>query len=222
MTLFVTFEGPEGSGKTTQIQLLHQSLVDDGVEVVRTREPGGTLIGEQVRTILHDLGNERMLPATEALLYSAARAQHVREVIRPALDRGDVVISDRFAESTLAYQGYGHGLELDDLLRITRFATDELWPDLVIYLDLDVDLGLRRKLEDRCQGKGEWNRMDGQSIAFHRRVREGYLRMAHQDPGRWLVVDASGSITDIHQGICDRVEALLQARIGALGQKPTN
>lgn len=206
MRLFVTFEGPEGSGKTTQIRLLHGALTARGLPVVCTREPGGTPIGEQIRDALHDLDNEAMLPNTEALLYSAARAQHVGQVIRPALERGEIVLSDRYAESTLAYQGYGHGLGLRLLKEITEFATGGLWPDLVVYLDLDITVGLRRKLRDRREGRGEWNRMDQQDAAFHRRVREGYLKMARQDPERWLVIDASQSVEAIHEGIGNRIE----------------
>jgi len=209
LSLFITFEGPEGSGKTTQIRLLHQALSERGVAVVCTREPGGTRIGEQIRTVLHDLENVAMLPVTEALLYSAARAQHVGEVIRPALERGDVVISDRYVHSTLAYQGYGHGLDLDRLQGITQFATAGLNPDLIIYLDLDVEAGLERKLHDRQDGRGEWNRMDQQDIAFHRRVREAYLKMANQDHCRWLVIDGHQDANSIHRVICDRIEVLL-------------
>jgi dTMP kinase len=207
--LFITFEGPEGSGKSTQIALLCQSLEACGLAVVRTREPGGTPIGEQVRTVLHDLRNAGMLPETEILLYSASRAQHVGEVIRPALARGAIVISDRYAESTIAYQGYGRGLNLAALRQITTFATGGLVPDLVVFLDLDVAVGLARKRRDQAAGRGEWNRMDEQTLAFHQRVREGYLAMAAQEPARWLTVDASQSIEAIQRLIGDRVAALL-------------
>ena len=205
----MTFEGPEGSGKTTQIRLLYEKLVERGSPTVCTREPGGTLIGEQIRNVLHDLKNKAMRPSTEVLLYSAARAQHVGQVIRPALERGEIVISDRYAESTLAYQGYGHGLDLNTLKMITEFATGGLQPDLVIYLDLDVAIGLQRKLRDRREGRGEWNRMDQQDIAFHRQVREGYLEMARRDPDRWLVIDATQPIKVVHRVISNRVETLL-------------
>jgi len=205
----VAFEGPEGSGKTTQIRLLDGELRSRGLSVVCTREPGGTPIAEQIRTVLHDLGNQAMLPMTEALLYSAARVQHVNQVIRPALDRGDFVISDRYAASTMAYQGYGHGLDLNKLHVITDFATGGLVPDLLIYLDLDVEIGLQRKLRDQEAGRGEWNRMDQQDIAFHRRVREGYLEMARQDPDHWLVLDATQPVMVIQKMILDRLEAFL-------------
>lgn len=209
MSLFITIEGPDGSGKSTQIQLLEEALVRAGYSVTRTREPGGTPIGEQIRNVLHDLGNAAMLPATEILLYSAARAQHVGELIRPALEAGRIVLSDRFAESTLAYQGYGRGLDLKALRRITEFATGGLRPDLVIYLDLDVEVGLARKHRDWAAGRGEWNRMDEQELAFHRRVREGYLLMARQEPQRWLLVDAALAADAVHRVIRERLFALL-------------
>jgi dTMP kinase len=208
--MFVTFEGPEGSGKTTQMGLLAQELTRAGISVVCTREPGGTPIGEQIRAVLHDLENRAMLPVTEALLYSAARAQHVRQVIRPALAQGQAVLCDRYALSTLAYQGYGHGLDLDVLRIITAFATDGLWPDLVVYLDLDVQIGLQRKLSDREAGRGEWNRMDELDMAFHRRTRHGYLEMAHKDPECWLVIDATQPIASIHQMVQARINGILR------------
>jgi len=208
--LFVSFEGPEGSGKSTQIRLLEQALRRRRANFVSTREPGGTPIGEQIRAVLHDAKNQAMLPIVEILLYSAARAQHVGQVIRPALQRGDIVISDRFAESTLAYQGYGRGLDLKVLRMITDFATDGIKPDLVIYLDLDVQAGLERKRRDRDRGLGEWNRMDQQSLEFYRRVREGYLAMATQEPERWLVIDATQTVQAIHEQIWQHIEASLQ------------
>jgi len=212
VSLFIVFEGPEGSGKTTQIHLLRDALRARGYSVVCTREPGGTPIGEQIRTLLHDPQNTEMLPITEALLYSASRAQHVAQVIRPALERGQIVVSDRYAASTMAYQGYGHGLELQMLQQITELVTEGLTPDLTIYLDLEVTIGLKRKLKDSQQGQGEWNRMDQLDIAFHRRVREGYLEMARQEPSRWMIVDATQSIQWIHEHILERVESLLQKR----------
>lgn len=212
MGLFITFEGPEGSGKTTQTALLKEALQRLGYRIVCTREPGGTRIGEQIRAILHDQANTELVPETEILLYSAARAQHVAEVIRPALSAGEIVISDRYAESTYAYQGYGRGLNLAALDQITRFATGDLQPDLVIYLDLDVNKGLDRKRKDRAEGKGEWNRMDDQSLAFYRRVRDGYLAMAEQEPHRWLVINAEQPVNEIHAIIAGKIEALLTAR----------
>jgi len=207
---FVTFEGPEGSGKSTQIALLESALGAQGYDVICTREPGGTSIGEQVRAVLHSMDNQEMLPRAEILLYSAARAQHVGELIAPSLARGCVVLCDRYAESTLAYQGYGHGLNLADLEQITRFATKGLRPSLIIYLDLDVTIGLQRKLTDRDRGAGEWNRMDQLDLAFHQRVRDGYLTMAQQDPSRWVIVDATQSIVDTHCCILSRLTRYLE------------
>jgi dTMP kinase len=208
---FITFEGPEGSGKTTQIRLLEQRLQAEHVSVLYTREPGGSAIGEQIRHVLHDLGNQAMDPRAEALLYSAARAQHVAQIILPALRADRVVISDRYAESTLAYQGYGHGLDLGILQQITAFATHGLRADLVIYLDLDVALGLQRKRHDLQTGRGEWNRMDDHAVAFHRRVRQGYLEMAAAEPGRWLLIDATEPVKDIHDSVYNRIQSLLQS-----------
>ena len=207
--MFISFEGPDGSGKTTQVGLLCEALEAKGLDVVQTREPGGTSIGEQIREILHDVANEAIVPKTEVLLYSAARAQHVAEVILPALERGAIVVSDRYAESTFAYQGYGHGLELEMLEKIADFATEEVYPDLIIYLDLAVAEGLGRKRRDRQKGRGEWNRMDQQKLAFHRRVRKGYLEMARQDSARWLILDATRSVEALHGAALDRVATLL-------------
>jgi dTMP kinase len=213
VSLFVTFEGPEGSGKTTQARLLHDALQQKGYQVVRTREPGGTYIGEKIRTIVHDRLNAELVSEAEILLYSAARAQHVAQVIRPALGRGAIVISDRYAESTFAYQGYGRGLNLDTLQAITQFATGGLQPDLVICLDLDVVAGLERKRLDQAQGKGEWNRMDDQNLAFYRRVRDGYLFMASQAKERWLLIDAAGADYVIHSIILEKIQSLLEALV---------
>ena len=202
---FITFEGIEGSGKTTQIRLLMDWLKQRTERVLLTREPGGTRIGEQIRSILLDPANTEMTPEAEILLFSAARAQIVREVIRPRLEEGWIVICDRFADSTLAYQGYGHGLPLDDLLRITEFATGGLWPDLTVYLDLDVETGLRRK----AATPEEWNRMEAKAIDFHKRVRQGYRALAAQHPERWLVVDGERPPEQIHRQIRERVARLI-------------
>jgi len=209
MSLFITLEGPDGSGKSTQIQLLYGCLEEQGHSVLLSREPGGTPIGEQIRGVLHDARNTAMLPNTEILLYSASRAQHVGQVIRPALERGELVLCDRYAESTIAYQGWGHGLDIELLRTITVFATGGLRPDLIIYLDIDVEEGLRRKRDAFESGTAEWNRMDQKAQAFHERVRRGYLMMASQEPDRWLVLDGTRSIDEIHQKIVDRVRLLL-------------
>ena len=205
MSLFITFEGPDGSGKSTQIELLREHLERRGVSVVLTREPGGTSIGEQIREVLHDVRNTEMLPNTEILLYSASRAQHVGQVIRPALDRGDLVLCDRYAESTMAYQGWGHGLDIGLLRTITSFATGGLRPDLIVYLDIDVETGLQRKIAAFRLGGSEWNRMDQKGREFHARVRQGYLSMASEEPDRWLIVDGKRTVDEIHVEIRERV-----------------
>jgi len=188
--MFITFEGPDGSGKSTQIKLLAERLVTAGGRVLLTREPGGTEISEQIRAILHDLKNKSMQPRAEILLYSAARAQLVAEKMKPHLAAGGLVLSDRYADSTLAYQGYGHGLDLDTLRRITAFATDCLKPDLTLLFDLDAETGLRR----RQAGGGEWNRLDDYALAFHERVRAGYLELARAEPERWVLLDATRDV----------------------------
>ena len=203
--MFVTFEGSEGSGKSTQIALLAGYLRGRGHRVLTTREPGGTRIGEQVRVCLHDIANELMTSAAEVLLYSASRAQLVEEVIRPALAQNKIVLSDRYADSTLAYQGYGRHLDLETLTTITQFATGGLRPDLSFFLDVDVREGLAR----RSTGGDELNRMDLQALAFYDRVREGYLEMILVEPDRWLIVDANRSVEAIQEDVRRLVESRL-------------
>jgi dTMP kinase len=181
--MFITLEGPEGSGKTSHIPHLVEYLREQGFIVFPTREPGGTSIGEQVREILHSLKNTEMHPRTETLLYQASRAQFVEQIVRLRLS--DVVISDRYADSTLAYQGYGHQQDLEQVCALVRYATGGLIPDLTVLLDVDVEVGLGRKTKS-----SEWNRLDAYTVEFHRRVRAGYQEMVRQEPGRWVVVDA--------------------------------
>ncbi|MCB9133842.1 MAG: dTMP kinase [Anaerolineales bacterium] len=183
--MFITFEGPEGSGKTSQIPALADFLRQRGFSVYTTREPGGTSIGEQIRAVIHDLKNEEMHPHTETLLYQAARAQIVEQVIRPRLAVGEVVLCDRYMDSTLAYQGYGHQQNLAEVRGLIRYATGGLLPDLTILLDLDVEVGLKRKTNQE-----EWNRLDAYTVDFHCRVREGYHALSQEDPARWVIVDA--------------------------------
>ena len=188
--MFITLEGPEGAGKTTQLRALAEFLRGCGYDVVTTREPGGTAIGDQIRGVLHDTANVAMSPTAEMLLYSASRAQLVAEVIRPALAAGRVVLCDRYADSTLAYQGYGRGLDGDMLATLTAIATGGLRPDLTLLLDLDVAHGLARR---RDEGE-EMNRLDLEALDFHRRVREGYLALAAAEPDRWVCIDADRSV----------------------------
>ena len=186
--MFITLEGPEGSGKTLQLSKLADYLRQCGFDVLTTREPGGTSISEQIRTVLHNLENKEMNPRTEILLFQASRAQLVEQVIRPHLEKGGVVVSDRYADSTLAYQGYGHQVDIESLRVLVTFATGGLKPDLTILLDVDVEIGLRRK-----ELKGEWNRLDAYNLEFHQRVRQGYLQLVRAEPERWEIIDASQS-----------------------------
>ena len=203
--MFITLEGPEGSGKTMQLPRLSDYLRQSGFDVLTTREPGGTAISEQIRTVLHNLENKEMNPRTEILLFQASRAQLVEQVVRPHLDKGGIVISDRYADSTLAYQGYGHQVDIDALRVLVTFATGGLKPDLTILLDVDVEIGLRRK-----ELKGEWNRLDAYNLEFHQRVRQGYRQLVHAEPGRWEVIDASQSPTQVQNEICRVVTERLQ------------
>lgn len=185
--MFITLEGPDGCGKTSQMQPLAEFLRQQGYTVYTTREPGGTPIGDQVRNVIMNMKNQGMHPRTEILLFLSSRAQLVEEVIRPRLQKGEIVLSDRYADSTLAYQGYGHGVELAVLEQLLEFATGGLKPDLTLLLDLDVEVGLRR----RITGGGEWNRMDAYALDFHQRVRNGYHELASRQPARWRTIDAS-------------------------------
>ncbi len=212
MPLFITFEGPEGSGKSTQVRFLVEWLKERGFSVLSTREPGGTAIGNAVRQVLLDVQHAGMRPRTEVFLFSAARAQLVDEVIRPFLERGGVVVSDRYADSTLAYQGYGHGMDLGMLRRISEFATGGLWPDLTIYLDVPVEEGLRRKRKANIRGEGELNRLDMADVEFHRRVRNGYLALAESDPARWRVLDGTKPADSLRDEIEKVVSEMLFRR----------
>jgi len=200
--LFITFEGPGGAGKTTQMRLLAEYLQSRGHQVYCTRDPGGTVIGDQIRQVLDDVGHTEMTPPAEILLYSASRAQLVAQKIKPMLEAGQIVLCDRYADSTYAYQGYGRGLDLTILKMITEFATQGLQPDLTIYLDLPVEIGLARKQRANEAGQGEWNRMDQLTSDFYERVRQGYLTMARANPERWSIIEARQSTAAIHQAIC--------------------
>lgn len=189
--MFITFEGPEGSGKTTQVAQAAEWLREQGYSVLLTREPGGTAIGEQIRQVVMGMENRALVPSAEFLLFSAARAQHIRERILPALAAGQVVLCDRFADSSLAYQGYGHGLPLEALRVITAFATEELVPTLTLLLDVEAADGLQRRRAAVTAEGAEWNRLDDQALAFHQRVRAGYHALAAAEPQRWRVVDAA-------------------------------
>jgi dTMP kinase len=204
--MFITLEGPEGSGKSSQMPALAEYLRQQGYNLVATREPGGTPISDQVRQVIMSMDNKAMHPRTEILLFCAARAQLVEQVIRPHLAQGGWVLSDRYAHSTLAYQGFGHGVSLDTLRSLLNFATGGLWPDLVILLDVDVETGIRRKQKN----DSEWNRLDDYDLRFHQRVRQGYLDMVAQDPAHWCVVDAGRPAVDVQQALRRAIQEHLQ------------
>ncbi len=214
--MFITFEGPEGSGKSSQVTLLSAYLRRKGFTVLETREPGGTSIGDQIRACLHDVNNTSMTAVAEMLLYSASRAQLVAEIIKPALADGQVVLCDRFADSTIAYQGYGRELDLSDLKLITRFATGGLKPDLTLLLDIDVERGLAR----RKDGGEEMNRLDLEMVSFHQRVRQGYHKLAAADPSRWIIIDADRPVeivqADLRKVVLDQ---LRQAKLALESQQ---
>jgi len=195
--MFITLEGPEGSGKTSQIPALAEFLRSKGYDVVVTREPGGTAVGDQIREVLMNLKNVAIVPRTEILLFLAARAQHVEGLIRPALEAGKVVLCDRFGDSTLAYQGYGHKTNLDTLRSLLDFSTGGLWPDLTLLLDVPVKAGLERKKDNGA----EWNRLDAYAEAFHERVRQGYLALAKAEPGRWQIIDATKDKSQVQEAM---------------------
>lgn len=192
--MFISLEGPDGSGKSSQIPILAEWLRSQGYDVFTTREPGGTSIGNQIREVLlNKLENTAMHPRTEILLFLSSRAQLVEEVIRPLRDKGTIILCDRYADSTLAYQGYGHGVDLPVLRNLLDFATGGLYPDLTLLFDLDVKTGLER----RKTNGGEWNRLDAYTLAFHERVRNGYLELADAAPSRWIKINAAQTFNEV-------------------------
>jgi dTMP kinase len=203
MSLFITFEGAEGSGKTFQTRALHRSLVRLGIAVVLTHEPGGTVAGEKIAEWLKWAHGAGISPLTELLMFNASRAQLVEDVIRPAIQEGKIIICDRFTDSTVAYQGYGRGLNVEMVEDVNDIATGGLKADLTVLLDLPAEVGLARK------ARGEQDRFHQADLAFHRKVCSGYLELARQEPGRWLVVDAAGSREAVEKAIWDKVRPLL-------------
>jgi dTMP kinase len=201
--MFITFEGTEGSGKTTQVKAIYAALQAADYDVLLTREPGGTAIGDQIRAIVLDnMANTAMQARAELLLFCASRAQLVGEVIRPYLAQGGIVLCDRYADSTLAYQGYGHGLPVDDVKQILQFATSGLYPDITIYLDLSPEKGLERRRAGTFAG-ADWNRLDDMELAFHRKVYAGYEAIIVADEKRFIRINADQSPEAITQAILD-------------------
>ncbi|NLI12574.1 dTMP kinase [Pelotomaculum propionicicum] len=204
---FIVFEGIDGSGKTTQLNLLADDLRSRGFAVLNTREPGGTRVGELIREILLDPAYGELVPRAEALLYAAARAQHVAQVILPALREGRIVLCDRFLDSSLAYQGFGRGIEVGLLERINEPATDGLAPDLTIILDSGIEDGM-----DRISLSGrDADRIEREARAFHRKVRSGYLELAARDPSRYSVVNANRPVGQVYADVLRAVEEILNA-----------
>nr|MDY6797008.1 dTMP kinase [Actinomycetota bacterium] len=201
----VTFEGVEGSGKTTQLNMLHAHLLRMNIDVVATQEPGGTRLGEDIRRILLDPANKEMHPLTEALLYAADRAQHVHEVINPALEQGKVVICDRFVDSSLAYQGVARRVGLEGVRNLNEWITDDLYPDLTFLLEIPYRVGLKR-LEKR---KKSIDRMEGQPESFHEQVQEAYKTLAKFFSNRFVVINGADKPENIHHRVMQEVQELL-------------
>jgi dTMP kinase len=206
MGYFITFEGVEGCGKTTQIRNLANSLTAAGFSTLLTREPGGCLISDKIRSILLDADNSGMKPLTELFLYAAARAQHVAEIIAPALDSDSIVLCDRFTDATIAYQHCGRGIDRSTINELNSMACQSVHPDLTVLIDCDVSTGLARAKSriEACSGPRE-ERFELETLAFHQRVRDGYLQLASSEPQRFLTVCATGTIDEISQTIWDQV-----------------
>jgi dTMP kinase len=213
MGFFITFEGIEGCGKTTQLRLLKERLEKAGEQVVATREPGGCAIADKIRAILLDAENKVITPLTELLLYAAARAQHVEEVIVPALTRGDIVLCDRFTDATVAYQGNGRQLDLATIEQLNRLATGGQEPRLTVLIDCPVEIGLGRALSriESTQGARE-ERFELESVRFHERVRDGYLKLASAFPERFVIVDGSGDVEQTEKLVISALSSRLPLR----------
>jgi dTMP kinase len=193
--IFITIEGPDGSGKTTILQMLAQNLEKEGYEVVATREPGGIDIAEQIRKVILDPENTAMDPRTEALLYAAARRQHLAEKVRPALEDGKVVLCDRFVDSSLAYQGHARGLGIDEVFSINQFAIENMMPAMTLYFDVAPEIGLERINKNKGR---EVNRLDMEKLEFHQKVRAGYMMIAERFPDRIAKIDASKELEEVY------------------------
>ena len=202
--MFITLEGPEGSGKTTAVESAVKKLTEMGYQIVRTREPGGTPIAEEIRNVILDKANTNMDPRTEALLYAASRRQHLVEKVWPAIKEGKIVICDRYLDSSLAYQGGARGLGVDEILNINLFATENTWPDLTLLFDIDPEIGLARIASNANR---EINRLDLEKIDFHKKVRQTFLDLAKRYPDRFVIIDASLSREEVAK---NTLEAILK------------
>lgn len=211
--VFITIEGPDGSGKSTQVRLLAAHLQQQGLPVVVTREPGGTELAEKIRGLLLEISNEAVTPVTEALLYAASRAQHVEHLIKPALARGAVVVSDRFVDSSIAYQGFGRGLGAELVWRINEPALSGILPHLTIVLDIDPGAGLKRLAQRSQESRIGLDRLEREALDFHRRVREGFLQVARQFPQRVTVLDAAAPVEEVHRQIVALVSRVLAQKV---------
>lgn len=214
MARFITFEGIEGSGKTTQIQMYSNALEERGVDHLLTREPGGTPIGNQIRKLVLDPTQKAMTPTCELLLYAAARAQHIDQVIRPAIADGRLVLCDRFRDATLAYQGYGRGLSLGVIRGLHELDVLALQPDRTLIFDIEAGAALARAHSRDAGTRSEETRFEQEDLAFHERVRRGYLEIARREPGRCVILDASGSVEDVHQRVLAALPAVMPAETG--------
>jgi dTMP kinase len=203
---FITVEGPEGAGKTTIIDMLASNLAEEGYQVLQTREPGGIEIAEQIRSVILDKKNTKMDPRTEALLYAAARRQHLAEKVKPALDEGYIILCDRFIDSSLAYQGYARGLGIEEVYSINSFAIEGMMPELTLYFDIEPEAGLERINQHKGR---EVNRLDLEKLDFHHKVREGYLKLMELYPERIFKIDASKPVEEVYQ----QAESKLKERI---------
>ena len=200
--MFITLEGPEGSGKTTAVEAAVKALEEKGYEIVRTREPGGTPIAEQIRNVILDKANTKMDPRTEALLYAASRRQHLVEKVWPALKEGKIVICDRYLDSSLAYQGGARGLGVDEILNINLFATENTWPDLTLLFDIKPEIGLARIASNASR---EVNRLDLEKLDFHNKVRDTFLALAKRYPDRYVIIDASLSREEVAKATLEAI-----------------
>lgn len=207
MSLFITLEGPEGSGKSSAMAIVYDLLAKDGYQIIKTREPGGTPISEQIRNVILDKENTAMDLRTEALLFAASRRQHLVEKVWPSLKEGKLVFCDRFLDSSLSYQGYARGLGIDNVLNINLFATENTFPNLTLLFDVDVEIGLERIAKNQ---EREVNRLDVEKLEFHKKVRQGYLELAKRYPERIVIIDASKPLEEVSYSTYKIIKETLQ------------